>query len=860
MSRRSDQDFRSPSAELPKSKSWRWAFALVILLLLIYLSVAGVVGMWPWARATTTPAPGIESQLLQTVALVILTTFLIFVLNRFTRERLAWNRAPVDVVEFTDRRVRSGPSGSSPPPTNPAWTARFRELLAEAQISTPTAVPGGAGSSAILEVVGPTDTSGWWGAATQLVRAMFPVFSFQVRATAVDGDEAAICVLIVEVSRPPAGVAPIIVREQTWDRAVERAAHEVAALILPRTTHCARPPWTGWRGFKIPEDLFDGYQRARRLQDDRCYDEALATLYQSLRHDPANTNIRLEIGKLYERLGMPLDALAAYDSAMELQRDLHGRPIGGRMRGALAPLSRDFPRTTRGGSRTRPLFRGHDLALVLTRYRHALLLGNADLVHQWQHRTVDGDAAKRTLVQRLHVPDGAGRDQLRVHFCAHSINELEELEQEFPRSWNRSPRARLARQVLSLRSLRLGSVASRLRHARASARISAEEVTDLEHPSAGRWRWTNRRRTRLAALVAEMLEGGDPGWPPSTHQVRGTVRQAMKGWQRALWLDHYNAACVFAETMLEDDAAGGTENEEKASAAIELLRKGVTGIDSGYLAGQRSWLLTGDPDLVPLRPRSSFRLFEDEVFPSALGAPVRGGPVNVWERWNYITSIVRESAGRRRELWSRRIQSWEEEPDDDTKPGMSELGRWWREECEGWRLILRLVDGRDDWRVRAGVIRDSNAWAARYDLTRLSSGFAPYSRESLGRLQGNQVAGTPEEIRQAIERFRRRLADAAEIVSQRGEDDAGGPSPVPDQPRPRPPAMLERQEVAWRKFFADEERALTGGGRNRARQLELWKLCGQRWYWLEQWFDEKDGAQNEFRASVDDRTVDAVPN
>jgi tetratricopeptide (TPR) repeat protein len=167
-----------------------------------------------------------------------------------------------------------------------------------------------------------------------------------VKGGLVTGEAAPGCGVTVHVVRLPgkAGTGQTF-WDSSWDAAIRRAADHATASILPRTRLC-RSPWSGWRGFHLPWTLFHCYERAAELERERRYDEALDLYYKALEQEPMNLGLRLQIGFLQEKLALFADALATYESILEVARP--GRNAVGAESGDATPaaVAADNPRTS----------------------------------------------------------------------------------------------------------------------------------------------------------------------------------------------------------------------------------------------------------------------------------------------------------------------------------------------------------------------------------------------------------------------------------------------------------------------------------------------------------------------------------
>ncbi|MCD2192099.1 hypothetical protein LQ327_01665 [Actinomycetospora endophytica] len=118
------------------------------------------------------------------------------------------------------------------------------------------------------------------------------------------------------------------------------------------------------------------------------------------------------------------------------------------------------------------------------------------------------------------------------------------------------------------------------------------------------------------------------------------------------------------------------------------LERAVARADSGYVAQQRDWLLSEDPDLDHLRGRPEFKDFEATTFGSIGAAVERGPDIHMWEQSTYVARFISSAANQMAGLWRGR-QGLTSFSGDDLKT-------WIDEEMAGWRLAEQLAqDGRD---------------------------------------------------------------------------------------------------------------------------------------------------------------------
>lgn len=809
-------------AELPAAHRIRWWLAAVTA----GLVAAGfaVVPYLPFFQGWTfVRDPKVASiitwTVLQTSVVIISAVLTLYFVGRARLEGAAFRANQIDIRLFADER----PDGSHDREIDSAveLTAAFKRILNDSRLYTPTPVPGAGSSYDFIQIVESAGASaeGWWKAATKLVRLAQPPAAFTVTGTVRPGNATGRYQLILELVRVPRFAAsPLVIEDENWPRVLHRAANAVAALVIPRSAYVrTNIHWAAWRGAKIPYALFDAYQRANHFIIHRRYDEALAEYYRAVSLDPSNVYIRLEIAALQEQLDLHLDALATYDDVITLCS--RGHPELARWW-----IGPDFARQPRHAGR------GRAVALLIARYRHALVLGHGDSVagSWWVRRTTagaPGDARalrraelrvalelrfrryveldvrvrpyaippekrlelhRRVLkvpVEELVVHDATPAQlaeynqraaEMRSYFGALSQYEIERLiadYRRFGRRWRGSW------QQLTNRALDLSLVWTVVRRAMADVEpmSGAVPVPQPAYPGS---------RVRLADVCP------DRRWPPDPKALDDTVEAAGS---RTSWEECYNAASVYAVAMLEVGPRGerdlrdrarnprlvGEARDEVARRAIRELYHAATISHSGRLPERRSWVMGEDPDLVALRGHELFRVFEMVTFSPDRAAPLRPQRARVWEQASYVRQLVAEIAGCRAHFWRARALDAGPPPDGRT------LDRWRAADRDAWRRLAELATGKQDWYTRYQAICSFRAWAADSGYPGSIAGFPLYHEERLhaqlrgaaGRrvktgLDANIVVR--EYVRQCDQRLDRLAADIAELVEQSTVDDFAG--------------------------------------------------------------------------------------
>ncbi|MEV6921830.1 hypothetical protein AB0M83_43215 [Amycolatopsis sp. NPDC051106] len=798
-------------AELPAAHRIRWWLAAVTA----GLVAAGfaVVPYLPFFQGWTfvrdpKVATVVTWTVLQTSVVVISAVLTLYFVGRARLEAAAFRANQIDIRLFADER----PDGSHDREIDSAveLTAAFKRILNESRLYTPTPVPGASSSYDFIQIVEHAGDSaeGWWKAATKLVRLAQPPAAFTVTGTVRPGNTTGRYQLILELVRVPRFAAsPLVIEDENWPRVLHRAANAVAALVIPRSAYVrTNIHWAAWRGAKIPYELFDAYQRANHFIVHRRYDEALAEYYRAVRLDPSNVYIRLEIAALQEQLDLHLDALATYDDVITVCSRGHPKLA----RWWIGP---DFARQPRHAGR------GRAVALLIARYRHALVLGHGDSVagSWWVRRTTagaPGDARalrraelrvalelrfrryvdldvrvrpyaippekrlelhRRVLkvpVDELVVQDATPAQlaeynqraaEMRSYFCALSQYEIERLVADY-RRFNR--RWRSTWQQLTNRALDLSLVWAVVRRAMADVEpvTGAVPAPAVAYPGS---------RVRLADVCP------DRRWPPDPRAIDETVE--AQGSRRS-WEECYNAASVYAVAMLEVGPRGerdlrdrarnprlvGPARDEVARRAVRELYHAATISHSGRLSERRSWVMGEDPDLVALRGHELFRVFEMVTFSPDRAAPLRPQRAHVWEQVSYVRQLVGEIAACRAHFWRARALDTGEGPDGRT------LDRWRAADRDAWRKLTELATGKQDWYTRYQAICAFRAWSADSGYPGSITGFPLYCEERLhAQLRG--AAGrrvktgldpnvvVREYVRQCDQRLDRLAADIAEL-------------------------------------------------------------------------------------------------
>lgn len=755
-------------AEIPRAQRIRWwlgvAGAFVVLVAVLYVPhLPANSFLTPLFAARSTVSGTITLVALQVAASVVFAVLTLFFIGKARLERAAYRADRIRIDAFAEHRDSRGDD-----PSATELTARFTRILNTSRLYTPSAVPGVGGSYDFLQIVENAGEAadGWWKVAARLIRLVQPPAAFQVSASVWSAPKGR-CRLVLELVRMPRFAAsPIVIEDDTWMHVLHQAANAVAALVLPRSRYGrTNIYWTAWRDAAIPYQLFDFYQRATWLVSQRRYDEALAAYHAAVGYDPSNVYLRLEIGSVQEKLDLHLDALVTYDDVITICSQ-------GRRR--LAKWWKVTPSPQRSSRRVR---RQQDVALLLARYRHALVLGLGDaLASTWwptlpaaplagdarvRHRATLRNAVRVRFARYLEpavtsggwcdaqagqvyeellsedaveldrsTPDSAAQRQqdqrvarLRSYLCGLSQYEIERLiaDCRFIRVLHWVRWRRMSR-VLPMNALRLCLVWIVLRRAMADV---CRETAEVRRPAVGTTRW----RPRVPDLFP------DNRWPPDPEQITKAVH--TMSWfgsrhQRS-WTACYNAACVYSVAMMmvgrrgthddqwraaSDEALTGDDRTKVARRAVNELYHATTASHSGWLAAHQSWLLEEDPDIDALRDHDLFQVFEMVTFAPTGPPRIRPRRTHVWEQVAYVSRLVYDIATYRADFW--RAKERDEPPDDHTVAG------WRADDCRAWADLHALAVSRRDWSSRNAAILGSRRWARRAGHQAMIFGFPPH--------------------------------------------------------------------------------------------------------------------------------------
>ena len=576
---------RIDPAEVPKSHRIRWwaTAAFVGLLAVAFMVLPYVDRLWEWLDIGQAAVTNVVTwTIVQSAGIVTALVLTLYFIGKARLEHAAYRADQIDIGAFGDERKADDADRELYSAAE--LTARFKNILNNSRLYTPTPVPGVGTSYDFIQIVENAGAAGdgLWKVATKLIKLASPPAAFRINGTIRPGSGDNRYRLILELVRVPRFAAsPIVIEDDSWMRVLHRAANAVSALVLPRSKYGKENTyWAAWRNAKIPYELFDAYQRANHLVKHRRYDEALGEYHRALGHDPSNIYIRLEIGSVLEQLDLHLDALATYDDVITICSRGHRR---------LARWWQVDPDPRPWSRRARRTRGQQDVALLVARYRHALVLGLGDSVaNSWwtslpkagvdptNDLRVRRRATLRTAIslrfqryrrlavvpgqERVHdtVLDTAVQElvrteeneeqqrtyadraiQLRSYFGALSQYEIERLLADYRRfrrvHWLRWRRLSA---VLPFHALEMSLVWISLRRAMADIKpnTAAVPARELVIPARG-------RRPGLLDVFP------DGTWPPDPGKLAEAVK-AASGRHRRSWSECYNAACVYSVAML----------------------------------------------------------------------------------------------------------------------------------------------------------------------------------------------------------------------------------------------------------------------------------------------------------------------
>jgi tetratricopeptide (TPR) repeat protein len=677
--------WRDPNIGQPQARTagqpiaaWFVVGAVVVAALVL---VAAVAGARPQADTLPVVGSSIEHTLATGVVSGLIAGLLAILLAAAVRgARLRWlahRGTTIDVADF------AAPEGVTEDAAR-QLTLRFRDRLCELHLAAPGPQPGAAASSNFLQLIGSAgQAEGALGFVTGLLAAAWPQHAYLVQGALTRREEDKPYGVTIQVlALPSIASSPTVCWGNTYNEAVEHAANHAAAFILPRTRWAKRAPWKAWKGRVMPPRLVDAYERGSDLANRRRYDEALREFYDALELDPKNLDIRLRIGFVQEKMGVPLDALATYHGTCEL-----------------AKLGSGSADTT-----------------SIARYRLAVILGSGtELAHEWcrPHQPGTRRSDERARLRAFLAPT-------LLHLCSDKIATTRARDRTGLRTLLKDEKA----ENRELRLCEVFQVTALHELARLEPQIRRMLLADRQRSLTQRAVVLSRECVQLrldytVRSLAEALQDPAPRQlTPLKHAAleRKVVHAGALPWVRPTWAERYSAASLYALGI----ACGAEEKDvdDLATAAVDELREAVAATDSAYLASRRAWLVSEDPDLEGLRPTHAFQEFEATCFPGRSTVVPRPPLAHVWERVEYVRGLVRWCAAQRESLWLARLAK----PIDP----QSHV-EWWEEELEAWTLIGAVAHDCEHRTTRLALIDALRTWSTRHGWPRTPLAYRDYA-------------------------------------------------------------------------------------------------------------------------------------
>jgi hypothetical protein len=615
---------------------------------------------------------------------------------------IRWLALELRAVLGTNIEVRPVDNASGCTVDTHSLDVAFREYVTLPKLYQLATIPGDPEPEHLVEVLRVPSAAGWRGLLAAAFAYAFPRRAFIVSASLRMRGHEPMYGVAVQVRRLPGLATELETQWSTsFERALQRGAYAAVAHILPQTRACNNVPWSAWSRRVIPVSLFRDYQRAKKMVAERRYDEALNLYHQALIKDANNVDMRYDVGQLYERLGLYPDALYNYLNLVDQLFPHRSQARRARM-----------VRWPKMGKR--------DSFVIWYRYVVVLALG-APLVREllypdWEElrewladaglghlrrpgeerplRTIELLDIRRLLANRLHEiyptqtrslePDTTLR-HLLLNPCSDGTLE------------HRS--GVLERCLLKCAEIE----ARRLAHSmRWSIRrcISLRRPTSLTLTAARQLEVTIQ--SRLALLDRKSDKSGESGSTYSTDGIRSALSKAgYKAEKSTNWLEHYNAACIYAQIMRND-----TDEKEWhlpfAHAAVSALELALRyGEDIDFVRTTKYWLQAGDPDLAGLRSYTCFRAFEARVYGVPLPATVN---IAKYELYLHLRAVLEDGAGHLEREWRRRATR-----DAGTLTHVV-FEEWWRQEEHAWELAIRLGRFYRQWQTRREAVESRRNW------------------------------------------------------------------------------------------------------------------------------------------------------
>ncbi|MBR8642344.1 hypothetical protein KEF29_31065 [Streptomyces tuirus] len=697
-------------------------------------------------------------------------------------------------------------------------TTYLRQKLNEVNIRAPEPIPGGAQQIDFAEVLhSPAADTTNVGASLainvgKLLAAGNISYAYQVDGALFNSEDGKCGVTVQVMVLPKWASQPFTSTDETWELAIDKAAYEVCAFILPLTKLVDKPPWQAWRRLAVPGRLFKDVQQAQQFKADRRFDEALGSYYKALELDPRNPYLRLEVGLLQEQLGLYLDALVTYEDVINL-----------------APSNRDL-KVYHPIARMPVYLRRRDVfirrgwwrvPLLMARYRQAILLGMGErLSAEWSPSyEVSGLRAEqcetlrrriketyeghfRGFQQYLHDQGGElGKDKTTP---SHHVDPIPDvllpngplagrperlLQQEFfqflgqvkaqqlcrayffPRiiPERKVPRAALRLLLVCNPVRRCYTRSLRLEHSHALKYLAAYRV--IKRPAIANAIWQELRRFEFAHGRAGMQ------WPVEARDVSKRVLFGRHGMRLSRlfphWQDFYDEACIYAVCMTPDKGEPPEQDAALADRAVKSLEKSLRLQDSGFASTICSWVREYDPDLVVLQRRQEFADWANRHFPETRPNPFPPDNVQKIELLHYEQLLIERSASKAAAVWDYRSTH----TSNGSLPP-KKFEEWLEDEKEAWDLAAKLVENRRHWRTRyefINVMRDFGRESSSNEVpNEFTVRYPSFSDDPLIciSVDGNRYSST--KIANGLKMRERRINDLANILKNRRDWCADG--------------------------------------------------------------------------------------
>jgi hypothetical protein len=671
------------------------------------INEAYALGIQLITRNRFTPGPVLEILVLASILASMRWLVLAF--------RVLFGRGPIEV------RPLDNASGVTDVDIHKLDVA-FRDYLTLPRLYQVTTIPGDPDPDHLIEILKAPTYSGWRGLLAAASAYALPRRAFVVSATLRARDHDHMYGVSVQVRRLPGYATEL---ESQWstsfERALQRAAYAVSACILPQTRRCRNVPWSDWRGRILPVTLFRDYQRAKKMVGERRYDEALALYRRALLQDANNIGLRYDVGQLYERLRLYPDALYMY----------------------LTLVNEIFPARIHAGKAdpvrvSKPLWwpeRARDPFVI--RYRYVVVL-SAGAALARELSAPDWRELRTWLIQQARGDEVNGQLEERPWRAAELLDIERLLSREFDLLFpslmtdSENPGETLLRKITVHRTAAGLHAENAEPHAwdleeylLKCAEIEAESLRkDFDAMNSHSIRGLLAGRGSSALTSTAIRQGalliqyrlrrlagprghqgdGEAGsqWPRALDKIWRDLERAGYGAEAsANWLEHYNAACVLA-LALSDDEKEIKENRKYAYAAVAALERALgSGEDVDFVRAKRYWLQAGDPDLAGLRNYECFRAFEARVYGRPLPATA---DIAKYELYLYLRTVLEVGAAHLEQEWRKRASRKRGSFDG------IQLEGWWREEGQAWELAIRLGRFYPQWQTRRAVLEGLRAW------------------------------------------------------------------------------------------------------------------------------------------------------